>query len=532
MLWTKQFCAILLANLSVSMCFAQTCEDLPEHRKLLEHGKELSRNSPAPVKSDGRRSREVQLPVERFGLYPGTFRPQPLLPVNEIDRLPLATTSDFEEAEQHALKYRESKDYSSAEKIYRRILSAPQIEKHLQSKASVYEWLGQTQMEHADTDKNSSLSRSAMASFQEAIKIRLALIAEDKSKSDGERSNANLSLCNDYRRLAVLQESQRDPEKAYSSLHKALTACGSYQLCRAEIADALIELSMRNGRLKELHEVESVLTDKEFKQNYTRSGNVGVYERLEAAYVSFGKNVDAERVMTMLFDGYSCCTDLRRDLNTALKYAQFLEHKGKYDKSAELYSKLIAKIEGQKYEISKNVTMQVISAMSKPDAAQHYKSLIEKAQAILTWQQDRAQRFECLQTAAELDQTASRLLSQSELDTAEKLYKRSLDIKIKNLDPDDPEIASAYFQLARVADEKKQFDIAIVNYQQALSIYRKNPKDDPRQQALVLENFAGLLDRLHRTKEAENTYAEARAAYALAKGHLNAPLIRGRGSTH
>jgi tetratricopeptide (TPR) repeat protein len=584
----QQFlCAIVLAILAASPCTAQTCEDLPEHRKLLEQGNEMSRKSGVPAKRSGWRSRAGELPVERFDFYPGTFRPQPLLPVIEIDRLPLATTSDFCEAAQHALNYRESKDYASAEKIYRRMLSAPQVERHLQSKATVSEWLGQTQMEHAATNKDNSLSRSAMASFQEAIKIRLALITEDNSKSDGERSNANLSLCNDYKRLANLQESQGDADRAYSSLHKALAACGSFQLCRAEVADALIELSVRNGRLKELHGVESILTDKEFKKNYTRSGNVGVYERLASAYVSLAKYVDAQRVVTLLFDSdvalrvapsvvssliprvpdsflaalvqrsikgpcdehntsslletanvlatsnkleqaesiylkcYSCCTDLRRDLQSAVMYAHFLEGKGEYDKSAEIYSKLIAKIDGQKYEISKDITDKVITAMSmsRPDAARTYKSLIEKAQAILTWQQDRARKFECLQTAAELDQTASRLVSQSELDMAEKLYKRSLDIKIKNLDSDDPEIATAYYQLARVADEKKEFDISIANYQQALSIYRKNPKDDPRQRALVLENFAGLLDRLHRTKEAENTYAEARAAYALATGH-------------
>jgi tetratricopeptide (TPR) repeat protein len=581
-------CAILLVNIGASPCVAQTCEDLPEHRKLLEQGKDLSRKSGAPARSSGWRGRGREtLPPERFNLYPGNLQSQPLLPVNEIDTLPLSTASQIYEAVQYALNYSASGECASAEKLFRRILNQPQIEKQPEYKARICEWLVHSQMEHAAIDTDISANRSAMALLQEAIKLRLALNAADNSNSKGKHSEAHLSLCKDYRNLAKLQELQGDTERAYSSLRKALTACGSYQLCKAEVADTLIELSVRNRRLNELHEVESILTDRAFRQNYTRTGNVNVYEHLASAYLSFGQHTDAQRVMTLLFDSdvalrltplvvssllpkapdsfltalaeqaikgpcgaqntsslleianilvssnklgqaesiyskcYSCCTDPSRDLQSAVMFAHFLERKGEYDKSAEVYSKLIAKIDGQKYEISKDVTDKVITAMSlsRPDAARTYKLLIEKAQSILTWQQDRARRFECLKTADELDQTASRLLSQSELEMAEKLYKRSLEIKIKNLDPDDPEIATAYFQLARVADEKMQFDIAIADYEQALSIYRKNPKGDPRQQALVLENFAGMLDRLNRRTEAENVYAQARAAYALATGH-------------
>jgi len=97
---------------------------------------------------------------------------------------------------------------------------------------------------------------------------------------------------------------------------------------------------------------------------------------------------------------------------------------------------------------------------------------------------------------------------------AELLLEQSLAITKKALGPEHPEVAQSLNSLAGLYRVHGPYTKAEPLYQQALVILKKALGPEHPDVATALENYAELLSRLKRDKEAANLRAQAKAARA------------------
>jgi tetratricopeptide (TPR) repeat protein len=125
---------------------------------------------------------------------------------------------------------------------------------------------------------------------------------------------------------------------------------------------------------------------------------------------------------------------------------------------------------------------------------------------------DYRKSLQCLEMAHKLNAMAGYLLADRNYARAEKLYKDALEIKRKNLGPNDPDTLTEVLNLARLYGAQGNYALASQTFEQLLSNYRKLPKP-PDEYATTLESYGDMLNSAKKEKEAELVYAEARAFY-------------------
>jgi tetratricopeptide (TPR) repeat protein len=123
------------------------------------------------------------------------------------------------------------------------------------------------------------------------------------------------------------------------------------------------------------------------------------------------------------------------------------------------------------------------------------------------------EKRECLEVAAKLDQTASRLESHYLFAKAEDMHRESLEIKSKNLGANNAEILTSLNGLARTLSLQKKYKEAIAAYQKALAFYNANKQFQDRGYASVLESYAQVLASSGQKAKADKVYEDARAFY-------------------
>jgi tetratricopeptide (TPR) repeat protein len=123
------------------------------------------------------------------------------------------------------------------------------------------------------------------------------------------------------------------------------------------------------------------------------------------------------------------------------------------------------------------------------------------------------EKRECLEVAAKLDETASKLERRDLFDKAAEMHRESLDIKSKNLGPNNPEILSSLNGLARTLSVQKKYKEADAAYQKILAFYNANKQLQDRSYASVLESYAQMLASSGQKTKADKVYEDARIFY-------------------
>jgi tetratricopeptide (TPR) repeat protein len=136
-----------------------------------------------------------------------------------------------------------------------------------------------------------------------------------------------------------------------------------------------------------------------------------------------------------------------------------------------------------------------------------------RAQSLSERYRKRIEKHECIEMADRLDNTGSRLENQTQYSEAEKMYRESLAIRLKNLDPEDPDIAFAMDNMARICVDQKRYGEAQKFFEQELLRYKKNPRQQDRDYAAMLERYGDMLVHAKQTAKADQIYEEARAFY-------------------
>lgn len=138
------------------------------------------------------------------------------------------------------------------------------------------------------------------------------------------------------------------------------------------------------------------------------------------------------------------------------------------------------------------------------------KDYEEQISKILVDTELRLQKLECLSLAQELSDTGWQLEKRGDPDAARKMYKSALDIKRKNLDSNDREIALTLCDLARLEANGSNPKAAEPFFIESLAIFRKKNSSHDLEYRAALESYAGFLKKNNRLKEAEKIYQEAR----------------------
>ena len=95
------------------------------------------------------------------------------------------------------------------------------------------------------------------------------------------------------------------------------------------------------------------------------------------------------------------------------------------------------------------------------------------------------------------------------LEMAEKWYVRSLNVKVRTLGWDDPDVAISHMNIGTLNLHKKNYGKAEEHYRKCLAIYQKYYNNDTLRMVMVLENLANVLCLMSRYKEAEPFYQPA-----------------------
>lgn len=138
------------------------------------------------------------------------------------------------------------------------------------------------------------------------------------------------------------------------------------------------------------------------------------------------------------------------------------------------------------------------------------KEYEQQISMILVDIENRLQKLECLSLAKKLSDTGWQLEKRGDPDAARKMYKSALDIKRKNLDSNDREIALTLCDLARLEANGNNPKAAEPFFIESLAIFRKKTSSHDLEYRAALESYAGFLKKNNRLKEAERIYQEAR----------------------
>ncbi len=128
----------------------------------------------------------------------------------------------------------------------------------------------------------------------------------------------------------------------------------------------------------------------------------------------------------------------------------------------------------------------------------------------LDFHADQIRRRQCLEMAAQLNQTAFSLEANNDYAMAHKLYREALDIKQLNLRPDDPETANQMVDVARMAAAQKQFREAQTLFEQALAILRIHDVSNHSDTISALEKYGEVLNQMNQKDKAERICSDAR----------------------
>jgi tetratricopeptide (TPR) repeat protein len=122
----------------------------------------------------------------------------------------------------------------------------------------------------------------------------------------------------------------------------------------------------------------------------------------------------------------------------------------------------------------------------------------------------------CLEIADELSHTAWLLEQNNSYPQAEKLYRQALAIKQKNLGLHDPDTLAETAILARLCADQGKYDQADEMYEHCLAGYGELGRQDCSY-AVLLENYADMLNKAQKHAKADKIYSEAQAVYKKIK---------------
>jgi tetratricopeptide (TPR) repeat protein len=202
------------------------------------------------------------------------------------------------------------------------------------------------------------------------------------------------------------------------------------------------------------------------------------------------------------------------------QFALYFASKGDYATSLEAQSAVVGSID-RTTKIWENLDQRFASlAQAKSDlnapwmmGSEQGRILRKKVELSLSAISAEHEKRECLEVAAKLDETASQLESRDLFHKAEEMHRESLDIKIRNLGPNNPEILSSLNGLARTLSVQKKYKEADAAYQKALAFYNANKRIKDRAYANVLESYAQMLVCSGQKTRADKVYEESRAFY-------------------
>jgi tetratricopeptide (TPR) repeat protein len=123
------------------------------------------------------------------------------------------------------------------------------------------------------------------------------------------------------------------------------------------------------------------------------------------------------------------------------------------------------------------------------------------------------EKRECLDVAAKLDATANQLEDRYLFAKAADMHRESLNIKTKNLGPNNPEVLSSLNGLARTLSVQKKYKEADAAYRNALAFYNANKQFRDRDYASMLESYAQMLASSGQKAKADKVYEDARTFY-------------------
>ncbi|MCW5822329.1 MAG: tetratricopeptide repeat protein [Cyanobacteria bacterium TGS_CYA1] len=114
----------------------------------------------------------------------------------------------------------------------------------------------------------------------------------------------------------------------------------------------------------------------------------------------------------------------------------------------------------------------------------------------------------CLELADSLTKTGWKLVEQGDAKAAIKLYKSALDIREKNLPPDNRILGSTYLDAGRAAALCDDAQFAEQCFKKTLKIFSKNPIPDDDDYKIAVESYGSLLNKNKRYDEAQKVYAK------------------------
>lgn len=202
------------------------------------------------------------------------------------------------------------------------------------------------------------------------------------------------------------------------------------------------------------------------------------------------------------------------------QFAVYFASKGDYALSLEAQSEVVGSID-RTTKIWGNLDQRCVSlAQAKSDLdapwvmqSEQGEILRKKVELSLSEISAEYEKRECLKVAAKLDETANKLESNYLFAKAAEMHRESLDIKSKNLGPNNPEILSSLTGLARTMSVQKKYKEADAAYQKALAFYNANKQLQDRSYANVLESYAQMLASSGQKMKADKVYEDARTFY-------------------
>ncbi len=120
-------------------------------------------------------------------------------------------------------------------------------------------------------------------------------------------------------------------------------------------------------------------------------------------------------------------------------------------------------------------------------------------------------QFNCLELAEKLTRTGWRLVENGESKEATKLFDSALDIRRKNLKPNDRTLGLTYLDAGRAAAFCNDFLRADLYFQKAILIFSASPIRPDDDLITALESYGSLLNKNNRTVQAQKIYAQLKA---------------------
>lgn len=149
-----------------------------------------------------------------------------------------------------------------------------------------------------------------------------------------------------------------------------------------------------------------------------------------------------------------------------------------------------------------------------------YLAVVEYAKTAKSDVDKRLSKLECLRLAEELSDAGLQLETKGDYAGALKVYESALEIRRKNLAPNDRLLAEVFLNLARVTEQQNKVTLCDSYFENALAIFRNSP-GDPELES-TLQAYGSFLQRSKQEAKANKIYAEAQ------KVHADAIKIRSR----